>query len=265
MTVFFLALSPAVRADPAGALEPDEPGTASPAAGTAFELISYDSKGETVVRVQLRLRELGYFHYKPTGNFQSMSVEATKKFQQKQTGSDGSPIIADGTVGAQTLSIIFGRGVTRADIDVSIPFGPALSGPASRTGELADWGEVKELLSPNASFTVYDFNTGASWKMVFTGGENHAEVECASAEDTYAYREAFGAAFNFSKRPVVAEIGGRLIAASLQGAPHGEDKISGNEMPGHACLFFNGSLSHVGSLPDVEHQALVYKASGRVS
>lgn len=253
MIFFFLALSGAALADPT-----DTPGT-----GAAQGLIAYDSKGETVVRIQLRLRELGYFHYKPTGNFQSMSVEATKKFQQKQTGNDGLPIIADGTVGAQTLSIIFGHGVVRADIDAAIPIGDALSGTPARTGEVVEWSEVKEQLAPGAAFLVYDFNTGVSWNMVFTGGENHAEVECASAEDTYVYFKTFGDAFNYSKRPVVVELGGRLVAASLQGYPHGEDQIANNDMPGHACLYFNGSLSHVGGFPDVEHQALVYKAAGR--
>ena len=31
-------------------------------------------------------------------------------------------------------------------------------------------------------------------------------------------------------------------------------------MEGHVCLFFEGSLSHVGSLPDVEHNANVFAA-----
>ena len=69
------------------------------------ELISYGITGETVVRIQLRLRELGYFNYKPTGSFQNMTVEATKRFQQKQVDSQGQPIMSDGTVGAQSMEI----------------------------------------------------------------------------------------------------------------------------------------------------------------
>ncbi len=234
----------------------------SPGAGSAG-LIAFNSKGETVVRIQIRLRELGYFNYKPTGNFQSMTVEATKKFQRKQTDANGLPIIADGTVGAQSMEFLFRHDAARADIDAVIPIGAALSGTPGAKGELVDWGEVKTLLETGKSYLVRDFNTGATWRMTYTGGENHAEVECTSAEDAYSYRKAFGDAFNYSKRPVLIEIGGRLVAASLQGFPHGEDAISGNDMAGHACMFFNGSLSHVGGFPDVEHQALVYKASGR--
>ena len=235
----------------------------APADGTGFALIAFDSTGETVVRIQLRLRELGYFTYKPTGNFQSMTVEATKKFQQKQTGSDGGAIIADGTVGAQSMSILFEHSAVRADIEVSIPIGSALSDTPAETGALVDWTEVKTLLVAGKSYLVHDFNTGATWNMTFTGGENHAEMECTTPNDTSAYRNAFGDEFNYSKRSVVIEIDGRPVAASLQGYPHGGDEVSANDMIGHACLFFNGSLSHVGNLPDVEHQALIYKAAGR--
>ena len=234
--------------------------TASP---DASALIAYNSTGETVVRIQLRLRELGYFNYKPTGNFGTMSVEATKRFQQKQTDAAGQAIMADGTVGAQSLSILFERTAVRSDIIASIPFGAALSGTPAVTGELVEWNEVKTLLGEGASYTVTDYNTGTQWSMIFTGGEYHAEMECASPEDAAVYKETFGGEYNYSKRPVVVNIAGRLVAASLQGYPHGSDTVSSNDMAGHACLFFSGSLSHVGGFPDVEHQSQIYKAAGR--
>lgn len=107
--LFLFAAYPAALAEPTPSASPagspsDRPEaspspspSATPQAANA--LISYGSTGEMVVRIQLRLRELGYFNYKPTGNFQSMTVEATKKFQQNQTDAAGFPIIADGTVG----------------------------------------------------------------------------------------------------------------------------------------------------------------------
>jgi peptidoglycan hydrolase-like protein with peptidoglycan-binding domain len=248
---------------PAALAEPSPTPSSTLTDGAASSLIAFNSTGETVVRIQLRLRELGYFNYKATGNFQNMTVEAAKRFQQKQTDADGHAIIADGTVGAQSMGILFEHDAVRADIEAAIPIGSALSGTPAVTGELVDWSEVKTLLLVGKSYLVHDFNTGTTWNMTFIGGENHAEMECTSADDTYAYRNAFGDEFNYSKRPVVIEIDGRLIAASLQGYPHGNDEVSNNDMAGHACMFFNGSLSHVGNLPDVEHQALVYKAAGR--
>lgn len=245
--------------------EPTPSPSASPEAsdGSSPELISYGVKGEAVVRIQLRLRELGYFSYKPTGSFQNLTVEATKRFQQKQTDSSGQPIMSDGTVGAQSMAIIFSHRAQRADIAAKIPIGKQLSGQASVTGELVDWSEVKGLLSEGTPYSVTDYNTGVTFRMVCTVGEGHAEAECASSEDTAVYKEAFGGEYNYSKRPVVIAIGSRNIAASLQGQPHGESSVRSNDMPGHACLFFSGSSSHVVSLPDVEHQAQVYKAAGR--
>lgn len=227
------------------------------------ELISYNSKGEIVARIQLRLRELGYFNFKPTGSFGNMTVEATKHFQQKQTGEDGLPIIADGTVGEQTLGIIFSHRAMRADIAAKIPIGKALSGNPTITGELIGWNEVKEMLSQGSNYLVTDYNTGVTFNIVYLGGENHGEVECATVEDTLVYKDVFGGEYNYSKRPVVVNIGGRNIAASLQGQPHGEKSGIPNDMPGHSCLFFYESNSHVASLPDVEHQTQVFKAAGR--
>ena len=53
-----------------------------------------------------------------------------------------------------------------------------------------------------------------------------------------------------------APAGGRMMAAAPESA-------AANDMDGHACLYFSSSTSHVASLPDVEHQAQVYKAAGR--
>lgn len=268
--LFLFVAYPAAFAEPTTPPDPEVSPSARPAAlpsaspqASAFTLISYGSTGEMVVRIQLRLRELGYFDYKPTGNFQSMTVEATKKFQQNQTDANGLPIIADGTVGEQSRTFLFDHNTKRVDIAASIPIGQQLSGTASVTGELVPWNEVKTLLTEGQAYSVTDYNTGVQFDMTFCGGEMHAEVECANTVDTATFKEAFGGEFNYSKRPVVINIGGRLVAASLQGFPHGEDSVAANEMSGHVCMFFSGSLSHVGQLPDVEHATQVNKAAGR--
>ena len=78
LTALFLFVSiPAAHAEPTPSSSPGavaSPGSSTsptPGSPTAVDsLISYGSTGEIVVRIQLRLRELGYFNYKPTGNFQ---------------------------------------------------------------------------------------------------------------------------------------------------------------------------------------------------
>ncbi len=242
---------------------PTPSATPESSGGSSTELISYGVTGETVVRIQLRLRELGYFNYKPTGSFQNMTVEATKSFQQKQVDSQGLPIMSDGTVGEQSMGLLFSHRAQRADIAAKIPIGKQLTGQAALTGELVEWSTVKESLVEGSAYTITDYNTGTTFSMVYTGGEGHAEVECRTSEDTAIYLETFGGDWNYSKRPVIVTVGTSNIAASLQGQPHGENTVSGNDMEGHACLYFYSSTSHVASLPDVEHQAQVYKAAGR--
>jgi hypothetical protein len=221
--------------------------------------------GEMVVRIQTRLRDLGYFLFKPTGKFQTMTVNAVINFQKQQTGSDGRGIMSDGTVGEQSLAILFSRNARRAPIaaEVKIPIGPGATGANSQYGALVNWNEVKTLLETGKTYAMLDFNTGKTYNMIYTGGEKHAEMECASAEDTAVYKEIFGGVFSFFKRPTLIMCDGRYIAASLQGQPHGSDTVASNGMTGHACLFFEGSTSHVGSLPDVEHLNQIYKAAGR--
>lgn len=228
-------------------------------------LLTQGASGEIVVRVQIRLAELGYLNFKPTGKFQGMTVNAVKQFQQIQTKPDGSAMIADGTIGEETLSLLFLPSAARAPIpqQINIPFGPSLSGNAQRSGQLISWNKVQETLTEGNTYTITDYNTSKTFSVIYTGGKNHAEVECATAADTAVYKEVFGGEFNYSKRPVLIQVNGTMIAASMQGQPHGDDSVSRNDMSGHSCLFFEGSLSHVGSLPDTEHLKQVYIAAGR--
>ena len=218
---------------------------------------------EDVVRVQIRLRDLCYFSFKPTGKYQSMTANAAKAFQLKHTTDDGAAMISDGTIGAQTMDILFRHSVSRSDIQSSIPIGTGAVMDNPTKGEAMAWDEVRSVLAIGSSYLVTDYNTGTTFYMVFTGGENHAEMECKDAFNAGVLRGIFGGEFNFSKRAVTVSVNGKQIAASLQGYPHGEDAYAANDMDGHVCLFFNESLSHVGSLPDAEHQELIYKASGR--
>ena len=119
------------------------------------------------------------------------------------------------------------------------------------------------MLSVGHAYTITDCYTGSSFELVFVGGENHAEMEAANGDATLAYKVICGSEYNFLKRPVIIEIDGSKIAASIQCIPHGSDSIADNDMAGHVCLFFEGSTSHVGGMPDVEHNENIKIASGQ--
>lgn len=88
-------------------------------------------------------------------------------------------------------------------------------------------------------------------------------MELTSIGDLDTFMQVCGDEFNFYKRPIVVKIGDKLVAASMQCYPHGSESVADNGMDGHICVFFFGSLSHVGNLPDLEHNANIYKAAGR--
>lgn len=237
--------------------------TESPASQTDKPVVyGYATIGENVVRIQLRLRELGYFMFKPTGNFQSMTVSSAIAFQEKQTDSEGRPIAADGFIGPQSFDILFSLSAQRQEITAHIPFGKT-STELAVIGKLIKWNEVKEMLVVGETYTVTDCYSGETFNVIYVGGENHAEIECATAADADKYKSLFGGDYNYSKRPITVQIGDDQVAASLQGQPHGSDTVSGNNMDGHSCLFFSGSTSHTGNLPDIEHIAQVNKAAGK--
>lgn len=240
-----------------------EAATPTPAADT--QLIVYEDTGEIVTMIQTRLRELGYFHFKATGSFLSMTRSAVIEFQKNQVSQDGTAVIADGTVGPQSMSLLFSPNAARAPIpqEVHIPIGARANGNQTKTGTLMTWAEVKQQLTVGKTYTLEDFNTGVTFDMVYTGGEQHAEMESATANDSTVYKETFGGEYNYSKRPMLISINGTLVACSLQGQPHGTDTVERNDMVGHACLYFNESKSHVGQLPDVEHINNVYTAAGK--
>lgn len=230
---------------------------------TVTDIYKDGSTGEMIVRIQIRLRELGYFNFKATGAYRGMTADSVKAFQSRYY-DQGEDIYVDGRMGEQSINRLFAFDALRADIPdyVNMPKGPAEQ-ISMQPGEVLAWQEVKRMLVEERSYTVTDFYTGITFSVRFSGGENHAEVETASSNETSKFMQICGSDYNFLKRPVLINIDGREVAASIQCYPHGEDVISQNDMAGHVCLFFEGSLSHVGNFPDVEHNLNISIASGR--
>ena len=227
-------------------------------------IFAKSSTGSMVVRIQLRLRELGYLNFKPTGSYKSMTVDAVKAFQTNYRDA-GYDMQVDGRMGSQSMELLFKYEAMRSSLGgISIPSGPKHgSSNLEKTGDAVPWSSVKDLLKLNTEYSLIDCYTGAQFSLVYVGGENHADMEPASEAELERFKAICGREYNYLKRPVVIVIDGREIAASVQCWPHGVDSIGGNGMEGHVCLFFEGSLSNVGGLPDVEHNETVRKASGQ--
>lgn len=224
-----------------------------------FEILKNESKGVYVFLAQMRLRDLGYMNYRPTGQYYSMSETAVREFQEQ------NELPSDGHLGAQTYEKLFANDAVRKPLSNSIVVksGPSAAEAPLQYGELADWYTVVDQKFPvGATATVTDYNSGKSFNVKRTGGEGHADVEAVDADAYAVFLECFGGEPNWEKRSVLVKVGSSLYAASLFGNPSGESTITTNDMDGSTCLYFSGSTSDVLGFVDKEHQRWVLRAAG---
>lgn len=128
--------------------------------------------------------------------------------------------------------------------------------------ELLPWSTVKEILKNGMIVRVRDVKTGVSFNLQIRSRGKHADVETPTKADSDTIRnDVYGGSWSWNRRPVVVTIGGRSIAASMNGMPHGRGSVAGNGMNGHICLHFFGSTNHNGSVSSTRmHQANVQEA-----
>lgn len=221
--------------------------------------IKQSSIGDDVALVQMRLRSLGYFNYRPTGKFSDMTTTAVQSFQQ-QNG-----ISPDGQVGDDTYQALFSDAAKRAPMGARIKkvAGAAYSGVVKEKGELSSWAQLNPMLPAGTQFTVLDYNTGKTFQMVRVGGQNCAYVSTPSAADYQTYRASFGGEDTWEHRAVLVEINGTKYAASLFGQPSGGEDQYGSGMKGYTFLYFNDSRTDLSGLADDEHILAITRAAGK--
>ena len=222
-------------------------GTAALAEERKRETVTLGVKGQLVVRIQQRLMDLGYYTYKPTGSYQSVTRQAAMLYEQ------AAGVRQDGRLTPEEQDGLFSAGAVRAPFAATVQLSFTAQGsPFQATGELWDWNEVKKELAEGETYTVINCATGESCQMVFQGGENHAHMTPAAFyTNALALKKWMGESNSYYKIAVVVEIGNRKVAASLQ-----YDKAV-------AHIYFLGSTSQVLNMADVEHEALVQRAAGR--
>lgn len=142
--------------------------------------------------------------------------------------------------------------------------------PGNRiVGEMVPWTEANKLFAEGMIVNVYDVESGQTFKVKRNFGHNHADADPLTAEDTAIMRGLFGGSWSWDRRAIIVDINGRLVAASMNGMPHGNKIVSRNGFPGHFCIHFLGSKTHGSSytksgvpIIDDQHQAMVRKAAG---
>ncbi len=259
------------------------------------------SRGDDVSAVQSRLIVLGFLSGRPDGVFGTATHEAVRSFQRREGLADdgvvGAATLARLWAAAEGSRMIVHR-VARGDTVYGIArrYGTtpgkviALNGlgqpdrltpgqtlmvparakavpelPARRAdergAELVPWSEADHLFPNGAEARVTDVRTGLSFRVRRIQGTYHADSEPVSFEDTAAMKTAYGGAWGWDRHPVVVEVAGRRIAASMNGYPHGTGHPQRNGFHGHFCLHFYGSRTHGTRVMDPAHQAAVLVAA----
>ena len=211
------------------------------------ETVILGTKGQLVVRIQQRLMDLGFYHYKPTGSYQAVTRRAALAYE----GAAGTR--QDGRLTPEEQDELFSGGATRAPYAASIALSfTAQNSFFSVTGELWDWDEVKKQLTAGEIYTVTNCATGESCQMLFENGRNHAHMAPASPNiDGQMLKKWLGESNSYYKIAVTVGIGDKRVAASMQ---------YDNAV---AHVYFQGSTSEVLGMADTEHDSLVRRAAGR--
>lgn len=233
--------------------------TAPVDAETSFTTLKSQSMGENVMRLQLRLRQLGYFNYRATGLYYGMTEKAVKQYQEQ------NDLSADGQAGRMTFEDMFTVDAIRKPLGTSVI---AVSGPGMELdtpvcGELSTWDEINAKFTEGMTVTVTDFNTGKTYDVKRTGGVNHADVESVDSANYDKFIDCLGGEGPiWEKRAVLVSIGGVQYAGSIFGNPSGKDSIKENKMDGHTEIYFYSSTSDILGFTDRYHNDKVLTASG---
>ncbi|NLS44160.1 MAG: LysM peptidoglycan-binding domain-containing protein [Firmicutes bacterium] len=254
-------------------------------------------KGKDVEGLQDALISLGFLEGSSDGLFGNKTLNAVKAFQRTYSlhvdgvvGADTWDLLDAEIARTKMKAYTVCKGDTlydlgrRFDVGVNdlasvnnisdpalIKVGQELLIPApgtmvsrGRTGvcEALPWNTVNSIFKVGNIATITDVRTGLSFRVRRRGGSLHADVEPYTKEDTAIMRRILGGSWNWNRRAIRVNIGGRRIAASMNGMPHGGQSIGNNNFNGHFCLHFTGSRLHCSGKPCPEHQKCVREAAG---
>ncbi|QAA32793.1 hypothetical protein [Clostridium manihotivorum] len=156
---------------------------------------------------------------------------------------------------------------------------------SSKYGELLSWSQASGLIPRGSTIQVTDLSTGKTFSIKRTFGTNHLDGEASASSDTSTIKSIWGG-FSWVRRPVIVNINGRKIAASMTAMPHagvdsapalatvsnrsdgygkGEnlDAVKNNGMDGVIDIHFLNSTRHKDNKTDPQHQAAILKAAGK--
>ncbi|MEI5906388.1 hypothetical protein WAK64_04885 [Bacillus spongiae] len=143
------------------------------------------------------------------------------------------------------------------------PHSQAKASSLKMTIQLLPWEEVTKVIPKGAKFDIVDVETGQRFSVQRRAGSDHADVQPITHEDTKIMKEIYSGSWSWKRRAIIVAYDNQLVAASMNGMPHGAGALR-NGFPGHFCVHFLNSTTHSSSTPDMAHQIMVFKAGGRI-
>jgi hypothetical protein len=131
-------------------------------------------------------------------------------------------------------------------------------------GKPLPWKEAKNVFPRMGYASVKDLETGLVFAVQRRAGSRHADVQPLTAKDTKIMKEIYDGKWSWKRRAILLKTNGQVMAASMNGMPHGAGAISGNDFPGHFCIHFKDSTTHKKNHADPGHDYMVLKASGKL-
>ncbi|MEG1605952.1 MAG: peptidoglycan-binding domain-containing protein [Clostridia bacterium] len=228
--------------------EPNLPGEPDAPAEDGVTLKPGDA-GEKVMKLQRRLKALDWFYGDIGGNYQALTTQAVKDFQE------AAGLSATGIADAKTQKKLYASNAPKNVLDNN-------GKPASGRAVQADWwtSDIQNIFPRGKTATVTDVETGLTWQEYRAGGTNHADVQPKTAQDAALMNKAYGGTWSWNRRAIWVSIGGVKYAASMNGMPHGSGSIEDNNFDGHHCIHFTNSRTHGSNQIDARHPAAIQTA-----
>jgi hypothetical protein len=109
--------------------------------------------------------------------------------------------------------------------------------PISFKIEMLPWEDVNEILPNKTKFTIIDVETGLQFRVQRRAGNQHADVQLLTREDTQIMKKIYNGKWSWKRRAIIVLISDQMIAAFIHGMPHGAGALQ-NGFLGHFFVHF---------------------------
>lgn len=192
---------------------------------------------KAIQRAQLALSNLNY-NVATDGKFNEAMHDALVAFQLR------NGITATGVLDAATQARLYSG---KANDAATAPreyladnAGYTANPPKASDVKLLHWyNTVKPMMSSGTAFTVYDPDSGLSWKLQVLSPGRHCDSQPVTLQDTLIMQKAFDGKSSWNMHIVYVQLpNGTWCMAGMHNRPHQSNGILGNGFGGHLCVHF---------------------------